>query len=183
MLAYLILVLAALSRLFFHAFHGTAGLNLTAVGAGLLFFGARRPRVEAIVAAMVMALTDMYLTVAVYHFPFHVRGYIVTWCWYAAAALIGSAVLRRVTVLRVIAGVLASATSFFLLSNFMVWLGHMYPHTVAGLALCYWRALPFYRNDLLSTAAFSALFFGVPVLAARLTAAMHREKASSGSPA
>src|SRR5579875_2471462 len=89
MAAYLILVLAALSRLLPHAFH-SVGLNVTAVGAGLLFFGARRPRIEAVVGAIVMAATDLYLTTAVYHFPFHVRSYIVTWCWYAAAALVGS---------------------------------------------------------------------------------------------
>ena len=180
MLAYLILVLAALSRLLPHALHGT-GLNVTAAGAGLLFFGARRPRVEAVVAAIVMAVTDIYLTRVVYGFPFHPRGYIVTWCWYAAAALIGAGMLRKVTVLRVGAAAFASATSFFLLSNFMVWLGGMYQHTAAGLGLCYWNALPFYRNDLVSTAVFSALFFGLPVLAGRMTATMHTAKASNGS--
>ena len=182
MVAYLILVLAALSRLLPHAFHGTA-LNVTAVGAGLLFFGARRPRIEAVVAAVVMAVTDLYLTVGVYHFPFHLRSYIVTWCWYAAAALIGCTLLRKVTVLRVVAAVFASATGFFLISNFTVWLGHMYQHTAAGLATCYWQALPFYRNDLLSTAAFSAALFGLPVLAARLTSATQRRKAGSVSAA
>ena len=43
MIAYIVLVLAALSRLIPHALHGT-GMNFTAVGAGLLFFGSRRPR-------------------------------------------------------------------------------------------------------------------------------------------
>jgi len=182
MLAYIILVLAALSRLLPHALHITA-LNVTAAGAGLLFFGSRRPRIEAVVAAVVMAITDIYLTRVVYGYPFHPRGYIVTWCWYAAAALIGSALLRRVTVLRVVAGVFASATGFFLLSNFMVWMGsvQMYPHTAAGLVSCYVAGLPFYRNDLLSTGAFSAIFFGVPVLAARLALRMHRLRDRAGS--
>ena len=184
MLPYLVLVLAALSRLLPHAFLGT-GLNITAVGAGLLFFGSRRPRVEAVVAAVVMAVTDIYLTRVVYGYPFHPRGYLVTWCWYAAAALVGSGLLRKVTVLRVIAGVLASATSFFLLSNFMVWLGsaRLYPHTAAGLGACYAACLPFYRNDLLSTGAFAALFFGLPVAAARLAAGVRRDKTPTQSPA
>ncbi len=181
MLAYLLLVLAALSRLLPFAVLHVHGVNITAVGAGLLFFGSRRPRIEAVVAAVVMAVTDIYLTRVVYGFPFHPSSYLVTWCWYAAAALIGSGLLHKVTALRVAAGVFASATSFFLLSNFMVWLGHMYQHTAAGLALCYWNALPFYRNDLLSTAAFSAILFGLPVLAARFTASMQAEKTSSGS--
>ena len=180
MAAYLILVLAALSRLLPHAFH-SVGLNVTAVGAGLLFFGARRPRIEAVVGAIVMAATDLYLTTAVYHFPFHVRSYIVTWCWYAAAALVGSTLLRKVTALRVIAAVFASATGFFLISNFTVWLGHMYAHSAAGLVACYWQALPFYRNDLLSTGAFSAMFFGLPALAKRLSPAAQRDKAASAT--
>ena len=180
MAAYLVLLLAALSRLFPHALHGT-GINVTAVGAGLLFFGARRPRIEAVVAAVVMAATDLYLTRVVYGFPFHLRGYLLTWCWYGAAALLGYGLLRKVSVLRVVAGVFASATSFFVLSNFMVWLGHMYAHTAAGLVLCYERALPFYRNDLLSTGAFCAVLFGVPVLAARLSGASSRRTAGSQS--
>lgn len=184
MLAYLVLVLAALSRLLPHALHG-AGMNVTAVGAGLLFFGARRPRVEAVLAAVVMAVTDIYLTRVVYGYPFHPRGYLVTWCWYAGAALLGSGLLRKVTVLRVIAGVFASATSFFLLSNFMVWLGstRLYPHTAAGLGACYVAGLPFYRNDLVSTGVFAAMFFGLPVVAARLAAASRRDQASVRSAA
>jgi hypothetical protein len=167
MLAILILFLAALSRLIPHEFHGVA-YNFTAVGAGLLFFGSRRPRWQAVLAVAVMGLMDVYLTTQVYHYPFHVRGYLVTWAWYAAVCLMGSALLRKVTALRVVAGVLATSTSFFLLSNFMVWLGsRMYPHTAAGLGACYAAGLPFYGNDLMSTALFAGVFFGLPALAAR----------------
>ncbi|MFC6646704.1 DUF6580 family putative transport protein [Granulicella cerasi] len=164
MLAFIILFLAALSRFLPHSAHGTA-VNFTAVGAGLLFFGSRRPRWEAIVAVAVMAVTDAILTRVVYEYPFHIRGYIVTWCWYAAVCLIGSALLRKVTALRVVAGVLASATGFFLLSNFVVWVSSgMYAHTAAGLGDCYAAAVPFYVNDLISTAIFAAAFFGLPAL-------------------
>jgi hypothetical protein len=171
MLAILVLVLAALSRLLPHIFHNMA-FNFTAVGAGLLFFGSRRPRWQAVLAVAVMALMDVVLTTKVYGYPFHVSAYLTTWAWYAAVCLLGSALLRKVTVLRVVAGVLASSTSFFLLSNFMVWVGRgdlaMYPHTMGGLISCYASALPFYGNDLLSTGVFAAAFFGLPVLAAQL---------------
>ncbi len=173
MLAFLVLIAAALSRLVPHAMHGV-GLNFTAVGAGLLFFGSRRPRWQSAVAALVMAVTDIYLTKVVYGFPFHVRGYLVTWAWYAAVCLVGSGLLRKVTPLRVVAGVLASATSFFLLSNFTVWAGGaMYPHSLAGLGACYVAGLPFYANDLLSTGVVSAALFGLPVLAARFVDLFH----------
>jgi hypothetical protein len=171
MLAIFVLVLAALSRLLPHVFPNMA-FNFTAVGAGLLFFGSRRPRWQTVLAVAVMALMDVFLTTKVYGYAFHVSAYLVTWAWYGAVCLMGSALLRKVTVLRVVGGVLASATSFFLLSNFMVWMGNgnlvMYPHSVSGLVACYAAALPFYGNDLLSTGIFAAAFFGLPVLATRL---------------
>lgn len=168
MLAYLILVFAAVSRFLPHMFHGTA-LNITAVGAGLLLFGSRRPAREAILAAVVLAFSDFLLTRYVYRFPFHASEYAVTWAWYLGVALLASQLLRRVTALRVVAGVLSSAASFFLLSNFMVWLSSgMYGHSISGLGACYVAALPFLRNDLISTGVFSAAFFGLPVLARKL---------------
>jgi hypothetical protein len=169
MLAILILMLAALSRLVPHTIHGVA-YNFTAVGAGLLFFGSRRPRWQAVLAVAVMALMDVYLTTKVYGYAFHVQAYLATWAWYAAVCLMGSSLLRKVTVMRVVAGVFASATSFFLLSNFMVWTGQgMYAHSAAGLASCYAAGLPFYGNDLLSTGVFAAAFFGLPVIVEELT--------------
>lgn len=173
MIAYLVLILASLSRLVPHALHGT-GLNFTAVGAGLLFFGSRRSRWQAAAAVAILAGTDFYLTRFVYGFPFEVKGYLVTWAWYAAVCLLASGLLRKATVLRVAAGVVASATSFFLLSNLVVWLGSgMYPHSASGLVACYVAALPFYANDLISTGVFSAALFGLPVLAAKLTESAH----------
>src|SRR6201994_534383 len=173
MIAYLVLILAALSRLMPPALHGT-GVNFTAVGAGLLFFGSRRPRWQALAAVAIYGATDFYLTRFVYGFPFQVKEYLVTWAWYAAVCLLASGLLRKVTTLRVVAGVIASATSFFLLSNFMVWIGSgTYPHNASGLTACYVAALPFYANDLISTGVFSAALFGLPVLAAKLTEAIH----------
>jgi hypothetical protein len=175
MVAILVLVLSALSRLLPHVFHNLA-FNFTAVGAGLLFFGSRRPRWQTVLAVAVMALMDVFLTTKVYGYAFHVSAYLMTWAWYAAVCLMGSALLRKVTVLRVAEGVFASATSFFLLSNLMVWMGSgnlaMYPHSVSGLAACYAAALPFYGNDLLSTGLFATAFFGLPVLATRLAESM-----------
>lgn len=168
MIAYLVLLFAALSRFFPHAFHGV-GLNLTAVSGGLLFFGSRRPRREAAAAVLVLALTDVYLTRMVYGFPFHLTAYLPTWTWYAAVSLLGAGLLSRVTVLRVVAAVLASATGFFLLSNAVVWAGGgMYPHNAGGLLTCYEAALPFYGNDLVSTALTCGMLFGLPVLARSL---------------
>lgn len=168
MLAFVVLLLAAFTRLIPHSLHGV-GLNFTAVGGGLLFFGARRPRWQAAIAMAVMALTDVYLTCFVYGAPFHVSSYIVTWAWYAGVCLLASGILRRVTILRVVLAVLCSATSFFVLSDLVVWLGSgMYPHTFAGATACYVAAIPFYANDLVSTGLTAVVLFGLPVAAAQI---------------
>ena len=166
MISYLVLLVALLSRLLPPVLHLSAW-NFTAVGGSLLFFGARRPRLQGAIAVAALILTDYMLTVHAYHDAFHAKDYLVTWAWYAGVCLLGHQILQRVNVARVVVAVLVSATSFFLLSNFVVWLGAMYAHTMAGLAACYLAALPFYRNDLISTAVVAGVLFGLPSLVAR----------------
>lgn len=49
-----------------------------------------------------------------------------------------------------------SSLLFFIISNFGVWLlGNMYEKTINGLINCYFMAIPFYKNTLLSTIIFS----------------------------
>lgn len=165
MAAYLLIVVAVLSRIIPHAW-----LNFTAVGAGLLYFGARRPLREMALPLLALMATDYYLTVAVYSYPFHASAYLVTWAWYAAVIVLGRILLRgRVSIPRLIGAPVLASTSFFLASNYAVWIGGtMYPHTLGGLAACYTAALAFYRNDLLSTTLVTALVFGLPMLAHRL---------------
>ena len=188
MAAYLVLLFAVLSRVLPHAFHLT-GVNFTAVGGSLLFFGARMGRARMKGASMgspwsfapvgiavaLLAATDYYLTVYAYGYPFQVSAYLVTWLWYAAICLLGRGLLeRRAGWLRVGAAVLASSTSFFLLSNFMVWAASgMYAKTLAGLGACYVAALPFYANDAISTTITVGLLFGLPALAKGMIEAMH----------
>jgi hypothetical protein len=64
-------------------------------------------------------------------------------------------------------GSLAGAVYFFLVSNFMVWIGggwdinnQPYPRSFSGLMLCYSEALPFFKWSVLSTLLFNGVFFG-----------------------
>jgi len=166
MISYLVLLVALLSRLLPPVLHFSMW-NFTAVGGSLLFFGARRSRLQGAVAVVALMLTDYMLTVHAYHYPFHAKDYLVTWAWYAGVCVLGHQMLRRPTAGRVVGAVLVSATSFFVLSNFVVWLGAMYAHTTAGLVACYVAALPFYRNDLISTALVAGVLFGLPALLGR----------------
>jgi hypothetical protein len=166
--AYLLLLIAILSRLVPHA----GWMNFTAVTGVLLYFGARRPWREMIAALAALAATDYVLTVYTYHFAFHWQAYLPTWAWYVADMALGRILLRsRTTFVRVAAGALLGPTSFFLISNYAVWAGsNMYAHTWAGLQACFIAAIPFYRNDLVSTAIVAGLAFGVPVLVHRADA-------------
>jgi hypothetical protein len=175
MSAYLLILLAVLSRI--AVLPHLPWLNFTAVGGSLIFFGAKRPLRQAILPVALLAATDYYLTVYAYNYPFHFSAYLITWAWYAAVIVLGRVLLaRQVSVGRVGAAVLIAPTSFFLITNFAASVGSaMYPQTFAGLGMSYVAGLPFYRNDLISTALVAGLAFGLPVLARQLTT--HRQVA------
>jgi hypothetical protein len=168
MAAYLLLLVAVLSRVVPHA----PWWHFTAVTGCLLYFGAKRPWREMLAPLAVLITTDCYLTV--FRYPGYKIGWVeaISWAWYLAAMVLGSALLReRVTFLRGAAGAVLGPTSFFLVSNFGVWAldgFNTYPHTMAGLAACYWAGVPFYRNDLLATSLVLAVVLGVPALVKRL---------------
>ena len=173
MVAYLLLLVAVLSRVLPHA----GWWNFTAVTGGLLYFGARRPWREMLVPLAALMATDGFLTIAVYHYSFRWQSYVITWIWYVAAMALGSILLRqRVTFARGVAGALLGPTGFFLVSNFGVWAASgMYPPTLAGLGVCYLAGVPFYRNDLISTAIVLGLALGVPVLVRRMNMSRAQE--------
>jgi hypothetical protein len=179
MSAAIILLLAVLSRVLPVALHQQSW-NFSLLGGSLLFIGSRMtsdsPRRAAWKIAGVLAVlmaTDYGITVYGYSYPFHISGYLLTWAWYAGVIVASLGLFRKITVLRVTAGAVATPTSFFLLSNFAVWMGGMYAHTLAGLGQCYTMAIPFYRNDLASTAIAAAALFGLPALATRLADSFH----------
>lgn len=173
MAAYLLLLFAVVTRIVPHA----EWMNFTAVGGALLYFGARRSWREMLAPVAVLMATDYYLTVYSYHLGFQWTAYVTTWAWYAAMIVLGQILLHtRVSFVRVAAGALLGPTSFFVISDFAVWAGsNMYPHTLSGLTACFVAAIPFYRNDLVSTSIVLGLAFGVPALLRRMHALPARE--------
>ena len=160
MFAYLLTLIGVLGHAVPHPW-----LPFTAVGGSLLYFGARRPIWQGILPVAALAVSDYYLTTHVYSFPFAVHDYLLTWAWYAAVIVLGALLLRsKTSIARVASGTLLASTSFFVVSNYAVWAAQvgMYPHTFPGLMTCYAAGLPFYRNDLVSTAIVAGLAFGVP---------------------
>jgi hypothetical protein len=167
-----VLLLAALaSHVLPHPWWG-----FTAVGGSLLVWGAREKLASLIVPVGLLALADWYLTSQVYRYAFHVNDYLVTWAWYALAAVLGFLLLRRAPgIARLAAAGFLAPTSFFLASNYTVWASasSWYPHSLQGLLTCYAAGLPFYRNDVLSTGLVLGAVWGIPALALRTRGEAH----------
>jgi hypothetical protein len=66
---------------------------------------------------------------------------------------------------RTLAMLLLGGLPFFVVSNFLVWLGDttLYTRDLAGLAQCFVAALPFYKNTLLADVGYGAILFAVHV--------------------
>jgi len=170
MSAYLLLLAALLSRVVPHP----GWYGFTAVGGSLLYFGARRNWREMLAPLVALGLVDYYLTTHVYAYAFHWQDFAITWGWYAAAVVLGRILLaQKVSAVRVAAAAVLGPTSFFLVSNYSVWLGShyaggMYAPGLGGLLTCLVAGLPFYGRDVLSTGLVLTLAFGVPAAVRRL---------------
>lgn len=167
MLAYLFVVLAVLLRLV----AGTgafATLGFSLVGASLLFFGSRMPRKHFWVPAALLIGSDVYLNLRVYQIPVALDQ-IVMWSWYLVPCFIGLFLRNRIKPLNVFGAGLGTGVGFFLTSNFAVWaFGNIaYARSLSGLIECYTKAIPFFRNGIISDVVFSLVFFGIGALVAQ----------------
>ena len=143
--------------------------NVAPVGAMAVLAGRTLPRRFAIVTVVIaMFIADALLAwlhgypLISWVTPFVYAGFVVQ-------ALVGRA-LRRVRGGAIVAALLGSC-AFFILTNFGVWAaGGLYPHTPAGLSLCFITAIPFFgptvASDLIWTVALSLAY---KALARRLT--------------
>ena len=74
--------------------------------------------------------------------------------------------IRKINIPNIILASLAAPTTYFLASNFLVWLstsaeaGLQRPKTFIGLMLCYNDGFPFYQWSIAATLIFSAVLFG-----------------------
>lgn len=164
MLAYLFILVAAFLRIVPHPWH------FTPVAASLLYFGAKQPPRRMWIPFVLFAATDFYLTKFVYSMSFSLAGYLLTFVWYLSAIGIGSLLKHNPGVVKIAGAALGASVSFFVLSNFSVWLfGSMYAKNLDGLITCYIKAIPFFRNTLSSDMVFSFAAFGIPRLAQALS--------------
>ena len=84
-----------------------------------------------------------------------------TWGAFVLTGMLAWWVRQRPGPWRILGGVAAGSSLFFLLTNFGVWLtGELYPWTADGLWRCYVAAVPFFRSTLAGDLIFTAAFFG-----------------------
>jgi hypothetical protein len=164
MLAYLFVVIAVALHLRFFALP----FSFMPVAAALLYFGARMPRKQMWIPVALLVASDVYLTRVTYGYPV-TADHLVTWTWYAAMLLLGSVLIKGFSAVRIAAASLTASVSFFLISNFAVWMvwRDMYTKSLNGLMACYVAGLPFFRSTVASDLLFTAAFFGIGYLATR----------------
>ena len=147
----ILILMVVLSRLIPHP------LNFTPIGALCLFAGAyivdRRIWMLPLVALL---LSDFFIG---FYEPIAM---LFVYLGFALSAFLGRFMLsEKRTSYRLGGAAIASATLFFIVSNFGTWLtGMLYPVSIAGLIECYVMAIPFYGNTLMGDLFYVVVLFG-----------------------
>lgn len=131
--------------------------NFTPIAAMALFGGchfASKPSAFGVPLAA-MFLSDLLLGYGFHAvLPFVYGSFALTVC-------LGLLIRPRRTPLTIGGVTLAASVSFFLVTNFGVWVqGHLYPRTLEGVVACYIAAIPFFRNTLAGDAFYTLALFG-----------------------
>jgi hypothetical protein len=129
--------------------------NFSPIDAMALFSGAYLgKRAIAFVAPLAaLLLSDIFL--GFYH------GVATVYATVALIVLIGWWLSARRTPLRIAAAAVAGSVTFFVITNFGMWLfSGFYPVTRAGLVACYAAAIPFFQNTIAGDLFYTVLLFG-----------------------
>lgn len=129
--------------------------NFTPVAAIALFGGAfmTRKAFAFVIPFAALLLSDIFLGFHNYMLAVYVS--------FALTVGLGILLSKKVNVLTVLGGAVASAVLFFIITNFAVWmLTPQYTKDFAGLISCYTMALPFFNNGIMGDVFYSAVLFG-----------------------
>ena len=149
-LAAVIVILAAASRLVEHPF------NFTPIIAMSIFAGCYLKKYWAIFLPLAAMLTSDYF-IGFYDWQVMASVYFSI----ALAFASGWYLQQHFKWQNIIFASLASSIVFFLITNFAVWaFFNWYPHTWQGLANCFTLAIPFFRNSLAGDLIYTGVLFG-----------------------
>jgi Family of unknown function (DUF6580) len=137
--------------------------NFIPMGAVALFAGSRWPRRWAwLVPVAAMMLSDAVLDHGT-HRPLLELSRWTIYATFGTTTFLGLAANQpRSKAWLLPALSLGASTLFFLTSNFAVWAeGSLYPLTPAGLAACYWAAIPFFGRTIVADLIGTGLLFSL----------------------
>ena len=160
-----LVVLAAASR-FVEAAPNFAAVAAVALFAGVFFSNRLLAMAVPVVA---MLISDLG------HGFYDARQMVVVYACLALPVLFRSfiAPVGRPAMLRAIGAAAVCSVAFFAFTNLAVWaFGSAYTHDLNGFALCYAKALPFFRFTIAGDLAYTGAIFGAYLLMTR--AAAHR---------
>lgn len=156
-IAILILILIGISyRIFPHP------PNFAPVAAIALFSGFFFRRYFILIPMAVMLASDIFIGFYDWKLMAVVYGS------FALISLFGILMRKNKSVVSLVGYSLLGSVSFFILTNFAVWLfGQWYPHDFKGLAECYMMAIPFFKNTIAGDLFYSSIIFGAYELLAQ----------------
>lgn len=157
-----VIIATALTRLIPHP------LNFAPIGAISLFGAAyiTNRKFAFFVPIVAMFISDLLVNNIIYYsyygsFTLFTPGFIWVYGSIACIVVLGMIILKKLTLTRIIGSSFLASISFFLISNFGVWLSDPdYPINSAGLLLCYEMALPFFKNTILGDLFYATIMFG-----------------------
>lgn len=146
MLSLIIISFGILSRLVVHTPNFTPVLSMALLG-GMYLKG----RQAVLVPLALMVISDFII-------GFYGGEMFFVWGSIVLISVLGLWLKERKSFINVLSGSILSAVVFFIVTNFGSWLV-LYPHTIGGLRQCYILAIPFFRSTLVSTVAYSLVFW------------------------
>jgi len=184
LLLILITAIAGTARLVMTKAGDSAWMNFTPVGAMALFGGAYFSGKWKPFAFPLLTLFLSDIALIRIFYPSHVEGLLYTgWYWtygaFAAMALIGKLVLKKVNAARFLAAGFFAALAHYIIADFGMWLeSPLYSKDLAGFIACYVVAIPYFKNMLLGNFFFGAALFGGFELAQWKIPALRPEEAT-----
>ncbi|HEV8407678.1 MAG TPA: DUF6580 family putative transport protein [Sphingomicrobium sp.] len=129
--------------------------NFSPIDAMAIFSGAYLGRRSIAFVAPLAALLLSDAVLGFYH------GMATVYATVALIVVIGWCLSSRRTPQRIAAAAVASSVTFFVITNFGMWLfSGFYPVTYAGLIACYAEAIPFFQNTVAGDLFYAVLLFG-----------------------
>jgi len=159
------LMFGLLARLIPHA------PNLSPFTSLIILIGCQLSRRTAVtITLLCLFFSDLFIA-KIFNYSVFGSWSLFTYTGFAFIACASTLLQKKRSILRVIAVAASSVLGYWVWTNFGTWVATIdYPHTLAGLGMCFMAGLPFLANSVQST-----LFF-VPVFFAGLTLVEHYMK-------